>query len=154
MSYSEMSKDELFNAILAAEKALDLLREDFNRIPDEWQPQGGSWYVSTAGTVHDGDSSKPRRENGVERKTKTEAIMAARKMKSFSRALAFVSEHSGFYEFKHGQRNHCIVLALDSRRECTSYVSSHSQEVLGAVYMPIETAIELSKLINQDIFTK
>lgn len=80
------------------ERELDRLEAELERT-EEWEPEGGDYYVSTTGNIGHLSSEYEGKAFGTERPTFSQAEQARDLMRTHNRALAYVQEHAPDYEF-------------------------------------------------------
>ncbi len=106
--------------------------------------EGGWWWIDRAGKARNSTSTKSTRLSVRERKTKEAAERAAKLMLKRDVLQAWVDQHCGGYEIKEGGKN-CFIFSGNGEY---TYGIADRGSVLGAVYMPEETAIWLCEKLN------
>lgn len=70
-------------------------RAIWTQVPEpikQWEPQGGTWYITTHGKVINARSAPNTKLFGVEYKTEEQAEWASKQMRKFNRLLCYVAE--------------------------------------------------------------
>lgn len=113
--------------------------------PKQWQPKGGSFYVTAEGLVRESDSTTKCRVFGVERQTLGEAQKAHEAMRIHNRLLAYVNE----FEKEVSVSDICYLVYYQSTTS-QYHINRHNSCALtvGAVYMSRECAERLAKKLN------
>jgi hypothetical protein len=62
--------------------------------PEQWEPEGGEWYIRNDASIGNSSSTDNCRNFGLERSTKELAERATKEMRAFNRILAYVHEHA------------------------------------------------------------
>lgn len=129
------------------EPALKALYEAWvsNGAPGKWEPKGGGFFIDSNGVVISVETEAGYLTFGTERKTKELAEKALIKMRQHNRALAFVDEACGGYDFVPLNNYHVYydhingIYAMGNNYQTTS---------IGTVYGPKEVMIDLANKLN------
>lgn len=84
---------QLREQLEATERKCAELRAELERT-EEWEPEGGDYYVSTTGNIGHLSSEYEGKAFGTERPTFSQAEQARDIMRIHNRALAYVQEHA------------------------------------------------------------
>jgi len=125
-----------------------MLADDWIVESQKWEPKGGKWYISPAGTVTHAPSHACRKPFGTERKTKELAEKASEEMRVFNRLLAYRDEFAPDYAPKWNTSKRNYYIYYDHVDDMWACSSNDQFEVTGVVYFPHSVAIELVKKLN------
>ena len=117
--------------------------------PEQWQQQGGDWFVHPSGCVTGAISSSSYQNFGVERLTKELAEKACDAMRIHNRLLAYVHEFAPKYNPDAiDQRERKYFVFFD--KSTNKWYCNHTYASLlgGAVCMPHDVAKELVRKLN------
>jgi hypothetical protein len=113
---------------------------------EQWEPEGGKWFVDDCGSVECFKSIDSSRMFGLERDTKEKAEKASNKMRAFNRLLAYHDEFCPDYEFTHENKNYYVFFSESNNQYMTDRMVNH--RVIGCVFFPSQVAIELCHKLN------
>lgn len=117
--------------------------------PTKWEPEGGEYFINTAGDCRRCASDEDSKNFGTERKTKEAAEKASAKMRVFNRLLAYVDELAPDYEpdWRFIDDRNCYIYYSHQGGKF-QYSRDYLSECLGTVYMPKHVAIALVDKLN------
>lgn len=146
MSNSKLQKIEEMKKKLAELEAE--IRAEENKLK-QWEPVGGSYYVSGSGQVARAPSVDESRMFGTERPTEDQATKARDEMRVFNRLLAYRDEFEP--DFVPDWNNDCwdkFYVSYSYPLRAWRVVSARDNRILGVVYFSKEVAAELARKLN------
>jgi len=120
-----------------------------SKIKEEWNPKGGEWFIGTTGDIYHSDFYK-NHSFGASYKTKEQATSASKIMRKHNRLLSWVMENDDGWvaDWSNPSQDKHFIEFIQGKY----YVSnSHQTQTLGSIYMSIENAMKLAKLLNNGI---
>ena len=142
------TRTELENELKLLESGADAIREQLAAMPKQWEPKGGCYYVGIDGGVSAGTPNYKCAEFGIERKTREAAERAAIEMRKFNRLLAYRDEFAPGYEPDWNDETEKTYVFQGHEPGKYQVADNMQCQTLGAVYMPVDVAIELRNKLN------
>ena len=124
------NRTELKRQLADTRAQMERLEAELERT-EEWEPEGGYYFIRDDGGIFNISSTEGSRKFGAERPTREQAQRARDLMRIHNRALAYVQEHAPDYEF---DRYDAFAVELDGFGEWEA-VDASCQPV-GAVIGP------------------
>lgn len=151
MKTIELTKEELEELLnrKAGEVIFGNLDVKVKKKVEQWEPKGGSYYITCDGFVEKttiSDSNLNKNLFGNLFSTQEQAESAAKKMRTFNRLLAYVDEFDPEYEFNIDKTN--FYIELNHAKTEYQVEKTYCYENLSTVYMSKEVAKELCRKIN------
>lgn len=128
------TKEKLLQKLKELQAQIDSMPDDK---PQQWEPEGGEWYVNGNGKVRKATSKQDYAQFGTVYQTKEQSDQAIKLMHRYNLLLNWVIEHGGdgvtgsYYVTKH---NNCYKISrefLDCKDLSKIYMSKKLAQKLG-----------------------